>query len=77
MEEITGKKVGIVSIEREGLADFYAQKYPADQVSWMFDMNTAALPGGIMAGDFAGSENTVWAEEELVATLRRLYQGEV
>lgn len=77
VEEVTRKKVGIVAIEREDLANFYAQQYPADQVSWMVNMTTAALPGGIMAGDFVGNEGTVWAEEELVSTLRRIYEGEV
>lgn len=76
VEEITGKKVGIVAIEREDLAGFYAQQYPADQVSWMVDMTTAALPGGTMADDFVGNEGTVWAEEELVSTLRRIFEGE-
>ncbi|KAH7353792.1 hypothetical protein B0T11DRAFT_120740 [Plectosphaerella cucumerina] len=77
VEEVTGKKVGIVAIEREDLAGFYAQRYPADQVSWMVDMTTAALPGGIMADDFVGNDSTVWAEEKLVSTLRRIYEGEV
>ncbi|KAH6664778.1 hypothetical protein F5X68DRAFT_160937 [Plectosphaerella plurivora] len=77
VEEVTGKKVGIIAIERENLADFYSQQYPADQVSWMVDMTTAALPGGIMADEFVGDKDTVWAEEEMVSTLRRIYEGEV
>jgi hypothetical protein len=43
----------------------------------MVDMTTAALPGGIMADDFVGNDSTVWAEEKLVSTLRRIYEGEV
>jgi hypothetical protein len=66
-----------VAIEREDLAGFYAQEYPADQVSWMVDMTTAALPGGIMADDFVGNEGIVWAQEDLVSTLRRLHEGKV
>ena len=75
VEEVTGKKIEIAAIPKDQLAAFYAQSVPEDHVAGLVEMTTAALPDGIMAGDFAGNEFTVRAEEDLVSTLRRLYQS--
>ncbi|KAF4852657.1 hypothetical protein CGCSCA4_v002525 [Colletotrichum siamense] len=76
VEEITGKKVGIVAIEVDQLAGFYAQEgIPAGLVSEMVEFTTAALPGGIMDGKFGGDEDTVWGKVELVDALRKMYKA--
>ncbi|KAI8229109.1 hypothetical protein K4K53_005659 [Colletotrichum sp. SAR 10_77] len=73
VEEITGKKVGIVAIEVDQLAGFYAQEgIPAGLVSEMVEFTTAGLPGGIMEGKFGGDEDTVWGKVELVDALRHV-----
>lgn len=74
VEEVTGKKVEIAGIPRDQLAAFYRQSVPEDHVAGLVEMTTAALPDGIMAGDFVGNEFTVRGGEELVSTLRRLYR---
>ncbi|KAM5344244.1 hypothetical protein ACJ41O_012781 [Fusarium nematophilum] len=74
VEEVTGKKVELVLIERDHLAEFFGQQVPRAHVQQMVDMTTAALPGGIMAGDFVENEDTVRGRDELVETLRRLYK---
>lgn len=73
LEEITGKKVGIVAIEVDQLAEFYAQEgIPAGLVREMVEFTTAGLPGGIMEGKFGGDEDTVWGKVELVDALRHV-----
>ncbi|KAF5516018.1 hypothetical protein CGCS363_v001703 [Colletotrichum siamense] len=73
VEEITGKKVGIVAIEVGQLAGFYAQEgIPAGLVPEMVEFTTAGLPGGIMEGKFSGDEDTVWGKVELVDALRHV-----
>ncbi|KAJ5007951.1 hypothetical protein K4K48_009714 [Colletotrichum sp. SAR 10_66] len=74
VEEITGKTIGIVAIEVDQLAGFYAQEgIPVGLVPEMVEFTTAGLPGGIMDGKFGGDEDTVWGKIELVEALRRMY----
>ncbi|KAF0328219.1 NAD(P)H azoreductase, partial [Colletotrichum asianum] len=76
VQEITGKKVGIVAIEVDELAGFYAQEgIPAGLVLEMVEFTTAALPGGIMDGRFGGDKDTVWGKVELVDALRKVYKA--
>ncbi|KAI8267555.1 hypothetical protein K4K58_007728 [Colletotrichum sp. SAR11_239] len=76
VEEITGKKVGIVAIEVDQLAGFYGQEgIPAGLVPEMVEFTTAALPGGIMDGKFGGDEDTVWGKVKLIDALRKMYEA--
>lgn len=77
VEDILQKEIQLVTIPPEGLAEFYSSRgYPKDQVPWSVEMTTAALPGGIMAGDFEGNEHTIWAKQELVTSLRKMYEAQ-
>ncbi|WAO96613.1 NAD(P)-bd-dom domain-containing protein [Fusarium falciforme] len=73
VEQITGKKVELVPIEKDNLAEFYAREIPSAQIQDFVEMTTSALPGGIMAGDFGSNERTVQGKVELVEALRPLY----
>lgn len=73
---MTGKKLEIAAVPKDQLAEFYAGQIPAAHVQAFVDMTTAALPGGIMAGDFGDHEYTVKGKVELVDALRKLYAAE-
>ncbi|KAM0426488.1 hypothetical protein ACHAPT_008179 [Fusarium lateritium] len=73
VEEITGKKVEIVPVEKDNLADFFAQKVPSAHIQEFVEMTTSALPGGAMSGDFGSNERTVHGQVELVEALRSVY----
>ncbi|KAJ3954853.1 hypothetical protein N0V92_008657 [Colletotrichum tropicale] len=76
VEEITGKQVGIVAIEVDQLAGFYAREgIPAGLVPKMVEYTTAGLPGGIMDGSFGGDEDTIWGKVELVDALRKIHRA--
>ncbi|KAH7010088.1 hypothetical protein EDB80DRAFT_839261 [Ilyonectria destructans] len=76
IEEVTGKKLEIAAVPKDQLAGFYAEQIPAAHVQAFVEMTTAALPGGIMAGDFGDHEHTVKGKVELVDALRKLYSAE-
>jgi hypothetical protein len=75
VEEVMGKEVEVVLIEKGNLAEFFAQQAPPHSVPDLVEMVTAALPGGIMAGDFKDTENTVRGKIELAEALRNLYSS--
>ncbi|KAF5008238.1 hypothetical protein FDECE_5474 [Fusarium decemcellulare] len=73
LEDITGKIIDIVPIEKDRLSEFVAQKVPSAHVQDIVEMTLAALPGGIMSGDFGSDERTVHGRTELAEALRSLY----
>ncbi|KAI8711860.1 hypothetical protein NCS52_01450600 [Fusarium sp. LHS14.1] len=73
VEKITGKKVEVVPIEKDNLAEFFAREIPSAHIEDFVGMTTSALPGGIMSGDFGSNERTVHGKVELVEALRPLY----
>lgn len=73
VEELTGKKVELVAIEKDNLAEFFAKQIPSAHLKDFVEMTTSALPGGIMAGDFGSNKRTVHGKVELVEALRPLY----
>ncbi|RSM01537.1 hypothetical protein CEP52_008471 [Fusarium oligoseptatum] len=73
VEGITGKKVELVPIEKDKLAEFFSRQIPSAHIQDFVEMTTSALPGGIMAGDFGSNERTVHGKVELVEALRPLY----
>lgn len=74
VEEITGKEVQLVAIEKDDLAGFFAQQVPEAYVQDFVDMTASALPGGVMAGDFEYTDKTVKGKFELVGALREVYK---
>lgn len=77
IEEITGKKVSLVPVEKDDLvAHFAKHQIPAAHLQGMVDMVTATLPRGIMAGDFGYGENVVKGEVDMLDSLRNLYTAE-
>ncbi|KAI0381453.1 hypothetical protein F5Y04DRAFT_271024 [Hypomontagnella monticulosa] len=70
VEAVTGKKCQLITIEREGLADYFAQHVPQSHVQEFVDMIVALLPGGIAAGDFGYGEDTIRGTAELVDAVR-------
>ncbi|KAK7409234.1 hypothetical protein QQX98_008610 [Neonectria punicea] len=75
VEEVTGKQVEIVAIDKAHLAGFFAEQVPAAYVQDFVEMTASALPGGTMAGDFGDHEYTVKGNVQLVEALRRLYSA--
>ncbi|KAF9877533.1 NmrA family protein [Colletotrichum karsti] len=74
VEEIVGKKVDVVLIEKEKLGEYFAgMEVPESVVREMVEFTTAALPGGVMYQKFDGDERTVRGEVELVDALRAVY----
>ncbi|KPM35297.1 hypothetical protein AK830_g11285 [Neonectria ditissima] len=73
VEEVTGKKVEIIAIEKEHLAGFFAEQVPPAYVQDFVEMTASALPGGTMAGDFGDHEHTIKGKVQLVEALRKLY----
>ncbi|WYZ39902.1 hypothetical protein EsH8_IV_000243 [Colletotrichum jinshuiense] len=72
VEELSRKKIEIVSIGRDSLAEFFGQRVPAELVGELVEMTISALPGGVMVPDFDGDENTVWGKTDLIEALRVL-----
>ncbi|KAF7562638.1 hypothetical protein G7046_g1474 [Stylonectria norvegica] len=75
VEEITKKKAELMAIEQSQLADFYGQQIPSAHVQDMVEMTVAALPGGIMAGEFEREVNVVKGKTELVDALRQISEA--
>lgn len=80
MSEVIGKDVKLEAVERDQLAEYFAQVVPPAYVQEFVDMTTAVLPGGIMAGDFGWDDDkedttTVRGTVGLVDTLREVYAG--
>ncbi|CAM1510984.1 Fc.00g084970.m01.CDS01 [Cosmosporella sp. VM-42] len=75
VEEVTNKKAELVAVEQNQLTEFYGQQIPAAHVQDMVEMTIAALPGGIMAGDFEREVNVVKGKIELVDALRRISEA--
>jgi hypothetical protein len=74
IEQITVRPIEAVIITKGQLAEFYSQTVHPNMIDDVVEMTEAALPGGIMAGDFEGDENTVRGDVELVDALRKIYK---
>ncbi|VUC31427.1 unnamed protein product [Clonostachys rosea] len=77
LEQVTGNKGELVTIDKDKLATYYANHVPPAYAQEFADMVIATLPGGTMAGDFEYGENTVRGKIELVDGLRELYAKQI
>ncbi|CAH0045099.1 unnamed protein product [Clonostachys solani] len=73
LEQVTGNKGELITIEKDRLATYFAAHVPPAYAQEFADMVIATLLGGTMAGDFEYGENTVRGKTELVDGLRELY----
>ncbi|RYP60290.1 hypothetical protein DL769_008187 [Monosporascus sp. CRB-8-3] len=77
-EEVTGKKIDLVTVAKDDLVGFFAQQVPPPMAAELAEMTVATLPGGLIAKDFHrydDSGNTYKGRVELVDALRRLYKA--
>lgn len=70
IEEITGKEGKLITIEREGLRDFFAKEVPEVYAQEFADMIISILPGGKISQDFEDGEDTIRCDVKLVDVLR-------
>lgn len=73
VEEVTGKSLDLISIERDNLGDFFAQQAPPYAIPYLVEMVIAALPGGVMVNDFKDTENIVRGKVYIKEALRKLH----
>lgn len=73
LEQVTGNKGELITIEKDKLATYFANHVPPAYAEEFAGMVLATLPGGTMAGDFEDGENTFRGKTELVDGLRELY----
>ena len=76
LEEVTGKKAKLVSIEPGHLAAFYGQKVMERYAKELAEMTVASLPGGIIAADMDKTDGVVRGKLELVESLRMVACGD-
>ena len=77
LEEVTGKKPSIVSVEPEQLASFFGEKVLNQYADELAEMTAASLPGGLLAAEMDKEEGIVKGKTELVESLRRIAVGEM
>lgn len=70
IESVTGKKGELVTIPREGLAEYWAKHIPKEHVQEFVDFSTCQLADGIAATDYGYGEDTIRSETELTDYLR-------
>ncbi|RYP90307.1 hypothetical protein DL770_003603 [Monosporascus sp. CRB-9-2] len=77
VEEVTGKKIDIVTVAKEDLVAFYSKQVPALNAAELAEMTVASLPGGLLEKDFLQDDdgNTYRGRIELVDALRRQYKA--
>jgi hypothetical protein len=76
LEEVTGKKPSIVSIEPDQLASFFGGKVPSQYAEELAEMTAASLPGGLLAAEMEKEDGIVRGKTELVESLRKIAAGE-
>ncbi|KAM0352923.1 hypothetical protein ACHAPU_001807 [Fusarium lateritium] len=75
VEEITGKKVELVLVEKDQLFDYWKNIVPEAYAEDFKEMVTCGLAGGVTAKDFVYDEKTVKGKQELVDGLRAVYKN--
>ncbi|RYP05834.1 hypothetical protein DL764_003545 [Monosporascus ibericus] len=76
-EEVTGKKIDLVTIPKDDLVTFFSKQVGAPIAAELAEMTVATLPGGLIAKDlhvYDNDKNTYKGRVELVDALRRLYK---
>jgi hypothetical protein len=76
LEEVTGKKAKLVSIEPDQLVSFYEQKVPHQYAKELAEMTVASLPGGVIATDMEKTDGIIRGKLELVESLRMVACGD-
>ncbi|RYP75192.1 hypothetical protein DL771_002517 [Monosporascus sp. 5C6A] len=78
VEEVTGKKIDLVTVAKDDLIAFFSNQVPAPMAAELAEMTVATLPGGLIAKgfhDYDDDGNTYKGRVELVDALRRLYKA--
>ena len=76
LEEVTGKKPKIVSIQPDRLVSFFGEKVPNQYAEELAEMTAASLPGGLLAAEMEKEGGLVRGKTELVESLRKIAAGE-
>lgn len=77
-EEVTGKKIDLVTVAKDDLVAHFSKQVPAPVAAELAEMTAATLPGGLIAKDFHDYFNdrtTYKGRVELVDAFRRLYKA--
>ncbi|KAF5667618.1 hypothetical protein FHETE_5676 [Fusarium heterosporum] len=75
IEEITGKRVELVLVERDQLLDYWKNIVPEAYAEEFKEMTTCGLADGVIAKDFVYDEKTVRGKQELIDGLRGVYKN--
>lgn len=76
LEEITGKKIGLVEIKAQNLSEYYGQHIPQPYAGELAEMVVACLPGGIIeSGLEKGDGEVVRGKTELKDGLRAIVEA--
>lgn len=79
LEILTGKKVHVRSVEKEGLAEFFGAVLPPHLVQDFVDMTVSFLPGGLLEQEMqtlAGDDNVRRGEVDLFGVLKRAWEAQ-
>lgn len=75
-EKVTGKKVRVELVEKEGLQGFFEHSpLPANLVDEFFEMTLTFLPGGLLEEEINDLTNAVRGNDTLVDSVSRMWRA--
>ncbi|RYP40461.1 hypothetical protein DL767_001697 [Monosporascus sp. MG133] len=72
-EHVTGKSIEVRLVEKNNLADFFAQFLPNSLVGYYTEMTLSILPGGLLEAEAKSLHNARRGQDTLVDAFKRMW----
>ncbi|RYP61498.1 hypothetical protein DL769_007680 [Monosporascus sp. CRB-8-3] len=72
-EHVTGKSIEVRLVEKNQLADFFAQFLPSNLVGYYTEMTLSILPGGLLEAEAKSLHNARRGQDTLVDAFKRMW----